>query len=344
MSNVLVGALTVLLSTNPPAALTNLVLEKTGLSALSVNTNDPVARELEALMEEDDRAQEEIDRWIEEADPTDDPAAALAGVTLRGRIHQRIEPLKARYQRFLEAHPTNAMAHLAYGSFLNEFGEEGLAIEQWEKARQLDPSNPAAFNNLANSYAHVGPVEKSFPLYEEAIRLNPREPIYLHNFGTLVFLFRRDATNYFQCDEQAVFQRAFDLYRRAIALDPLNFQLAADVAQTYYGWHLPAVTNRTEARAAELGLATTALQAWTNALALAPSEVEREGVHLHFARWNIRLGRFDEARTNLASVTNEMHLTVRDRLDRTLEEREEAVRKAPSLEPSADAPARAAGP
>lgn len=329
MSDLLVGALTVLLSTNPPATLTNLVREKTGFAALSVNTNDPVARELKAIMEEDDQAQEEIDRWIEQADGPDDTAARLASVTLRGRIHQRIEPIKTRYQRFLEAHPTNATAHLAYGSFLNEFGEEGRAIEHWEKARQLDPSNPAAFNNLANSYAHVGPVEKSFPLYEEAIRLDPGEPIYLHNFGTLVFLFRRDATNYFQCDEQAVFRRAFELYQRAIALDPLNFQLAADVAQTYYGWNLPAVTNQVEARAAELGLASTALQAWTNALALAPSEVDREGVYLHFARWNIRLGRFEEAQANLASVTNEANLLLRNRLKRTLEEREEAARKAP---------------
>lgn len=328
MSDALVGALTVLLATNPPAALTNLVLERTGLAALTVKTNDPVALELQAIMDADDEAQADIDRWIDEADRPDDPAATLAGVTLRGRIQQRIDPIKQRYQRFVETYPTNAAAYLAFGSFLNSMGEEGEAIEKWEKARKLDPTNPAAFNNLANSYAHIGPVEKSFPLYEEAIRLNPNEPVYLHNFGTLVFLFRRDATNYFKCDEQAVFERAFGLYQKAIALDPQNFQLAADVAQTYYGWNLPKSTNGIPNTQAEVALANTALKAWTNALSLAPTESDREGVYLHFARWNIRLGRWEEAKLNLSVVTNEVHLPLRNRLDRTLLERQSEASKA----------------
>lgn len=327
MSDVLVGALTVLLATNPPNALSNLVQQKTGIAVPMVQTNDPVTRELEAIMAEDDQAQADIDQWIDEADKPDDPAAALAGVTLRGRIQQRIEPIKERYRTFLRSHPDRADGFLAYGSFLNEFGEEIEAIENWEKARKLDPKNPAPWNNLANAYAHVGPVEKSFGMYEEAIRLNPDEPVYLHNFGTLVFLFRRDATNYFKCDEQAVFERAFGYYRKAIELDPLNFRLAADVAQTYYGWNVPKERTNGVAGGAELKLGTTALQAWTNALTLAPSDYEREGVHLHFARWNIRLGRYDEARTNLTVVTNTAHDAVRNRLERTLAELEEARAK-----------------
>ncbi|MBN8249592.1 MAG: hypothetical protein J0L84_19400, partial [Verrucomicrobia bacterium] len=179
-------------------------------------------------------------------------------------------------------------------------------------------------NNLANVYAHIGPVEKSFPYYEEAIRLNPNEPVYLHNFGTLVFMFRRDATNHFRCDEQTVFNKAFDLYQKAIALDPHNFQLAADVAQTYYGWRLPTGGTAEERRSAERNLQDTALRAWTNALAIAPTEAEREGVALHFARWNLRAGRYAEARTNLAGITNEMHAVVRDRLLRSLAERDPA--------------------
>ncbi len=330
MSDVLVGALTVLLATNPPAALTNLVLEKTGLAVLQTRTNDPVARELQLILDADDAAQEEIDRWIEEAEPEGDPAAQLAASTLRGRIQQRIEPIRNRYKEFLSAHPTNSTAHLAFGSFLNAYGDEPAAIQSWERARQLDPRNPAAWNNLANAYAHSGPVTKSFPMFEEAIRLNPTEPVYLHNYGTLVFMFRRDATNHFKCDEQEVFQRAFGLYQRAIALDPNNFQLAADVAQTYYGWRLPRTTNSVAAAQAELDLATTAMKAWTNALSLAPNEIDREGVQLHFARWNIRLGRLEEASRHLSTVTNEAHAVIRKRLEKTVREREVELDRHPS--------------
>jgi len=319
MNVALVGALTLLLATNPPAALTNMVLEKTGLSLLASKTNDPVATELQSIMDEDDRAQDDIDRWIEEADEPKTGESLLKSITLRGRITQRIEPIKDRYRRFLDAHPTNAAAFLAFGSFLNAYGEEREAIEQWEKARQLDPKNPAPWNNLANSYAHIGPVTNSFFMYEEALRLRPNEPVYLHNFGTLVFLFRRDATNYFQCDEQAIFEKAFSLYQKAIQLDPQNFQLAADVAQTYYGWKLPKATNAVAALQAEQNLAATAMKAWTNALSLAPTDAEREGIQLHLARWNIRLGRWAEASNNLAAVTNEVHEPILNRLRKSLQ-------------------------
>jgi tetratricopeptide (TPR) repeat protein len=325
MSDVLTAALTLLLATNRPAALTNLVVERTGLAAFVVNTNDPVARELQSIMGADDAAQEEISKLVDETENPKDPLLAPQPMTLRGRMLQRVEPVKQRYEQFIRDHPKYAKGEMAYGSFLYDLGEEDEAVEHWEKARELDPKDPAAWNNLANVYAHHGPVEKSFPYYDEAIRLNPNEPVYLHNFGTLVFLFRRDATNYFKCDEQAVFRRAFELYQKAIALDPGNFQLAADVAQTYYGWNLPTFPVPGEAHVAEEKLAETALKAWTNALSIASSDEEREGVYLHFARWNMRVGRFDDARTNLDTVTNAVHLAVRDRLAQSLAARQKAA-------------------
>jgi len=331
MSDALTAALTLLLATNRPAAASNLVAATLPLPTAVVAaataagtpaTNDPVELELRAILSEDEVALREIEQILDEAVPAPDAPLPKQSITAAARARVRAEPVRRRYERFIADHPRHARARLAYGSFLNELGEEPEAIEQWEKARSLDPSEPAAWNNLANVYAHIGPVEKSFPYYEEAIRLNSNEPVYLHNFGTLVFMFRRDATNYFRCDEQTVFQKAFDLYQKAIALDPNNFQLAADVAQTYYGWRLPASGTAEEQQAAERQLQETALRAWTNALAIAPTEADREGVALHFARWNLRAGRYAEARTNLAGVTNAMHAIVRDRLLRTLEGRD----------------------
>jgi tetratricopeptide (TPR) repeat protein len=334
MSDALTAALTLLLATNRPAAASNLVAEATGLripapaaAPVSPGTNDPVELELKAIMAEDDAAQAEIERMVEESDnPQDNPLAPQA-LTLSARIRERAAPVRRRYEKFIAEHPRNAKARMAYGSFLNDRGDEEEAIEQWEKARVLDPANPAAWNNLANVYAHIGPVAKSFPYYEEALRLNPAEPVYLHNFGTLVFMFRKDATNYFKCDEQAVFTKAFELYKKAIELDPHNFQLAADVAQTYYGWRLPDTGTAEERRQAELNLEKTALQAWTNALTIAGTDAEREGVQLHFARWNIRGGRYAEARTNLSAVTNEGHAIVRNRLLKSLAEHESGAQK-----------------
>jgi len=332
MSDALTAALTLLLATNRPAAASNLVASALPLPAAVVTatagaapaTNDPVELELRGILAEDEAALQDIERILDEPVPPPDASLPKQPITAAARARERAEPVRRRYERFIGDHPRHARARLAYGSFLNELGEEAEAIAQWERARSLDPAEPAAWNNLANVYAHVGPVEKSFPYYEEAIRLKPDEPVYLHNFGTLVFMFRRDATNYFRCDEQAVFTRAFELYQKAIALDPQNFQLAADVAQTYYGWRLPADGTAEERQAAERRLQDTALRSWTNALAIAPTDSDREGVALHFARWNLRAGRYADARTNLAGITNEIHAIVRDRLLRQLAERDPA--------------------
>ncbi len=322
MSDLLVGALAVLLAMNLTAAPGNPVVPPTGITASVPNTNDPVEQELQKLLVADDAAQEAAEKLIAEADQPPDPLLAPTQLTLRARLDEKFKPVREGYEDFIQRHPKHARGWMAYASFLHDTGDEKDAIERYEKARELDPKDPAAWNNLANIYAHIGPVEKAFPYYDEAIRLKPDEPLYLHNFGTLVFLFRKDATNYFKCDEQEVFARALALYDRALKLDPKNFPLASDVAQTYYGIKPPSTKTPEEARAAELHLADQALASWTNAFSIAGDGVEREGVYLHFARWNIRVGRFAEARTNLTSVTNTMYAQVKQRLERNLAEKD----------------------
>ena len=323
MSNLLAGALGVLLATNQPAAISNLVAQQTGISVpVPATVTDPVELELQKIMAADDAAQEAAGKLIDETEKPADPLTAPTPLTLRARLDEKYKPIRQSYEDFLQRHPQHARGWMAYASFLHDTGDESGSIAKYEKARELDPKDPATWNNLANIYAHIGPVEKAFPYYDEAVRLQPDEPLYLHNFGTLVFLFRKDATNYFKCDEQAVFSRALALYERALKLDPHNFPLASDVAQTYYGIKPPPTQTPEEARLAELHLADQALGSWTNALSIAGDGVEREGVYLHFARWNIRVGRFAEARTNLTTVTNAMYAQVKQRLERNLAEKD----------------------
>jgi tetratricopeptide (TPR) repeat protein len=321
VSELLIGALGALLSTNPPAALTNLVTERTGLILPAAATNNPVEQRLREIMAADDAAQDDVQKWLDGSDKPADPLTAPSATAVKAKVAQRFDQVKALYEGFLKEHPGHARGFLAYGSFLNDIGDEEAAIGQWEKSRELDPQNPAAWNNLANSYAHIGPVEKSFPCYEEALKLNPREPIYWHNYGTLTFLFRTDATNHFKTDEQGVFHKALDMYQEAIRLDPNNFKLLTDVAQTYYGVKPEPAESAEGRRAADLKLAHTALGAWTNAFALAPDEDDRQGVLLHMVRWHIRVGQWDDAKSRLAGVTNELHQTMKSRLERNLKER-----------------------
>jgi tetratricopeptide (TPR) repeat protein len=293
-----------LLSTNQPAAVSNLLTRTTGISVAVTDPNDPLEKEYQKLLEQDDAAQEEVDRWIKDNQAFREQGAGLSDAALNLRIEQRVQPVLKGYDEFLQNHPKHVRARLAYGSFLMDIGDEEQAESQWNKAREIDPKNPATWNNLANQYGHRGPVKKAFEYYAKALELDPKEPVYYQNLATTVFLFRKDAMEFYQIDEQQVFTKALEFYRQALDLDPTNFPLATDLAQTYYGIKPP----RTE----------DALKAWQYALKITSDEIEREGVYVHLARIELNSGRFDQARTHLNLVTNQMYDVVKGRLTKNL--------------------------
>jgi tetratricopeptide (TPR) repeat protein len=278
----------------------------------SVESADAVEKEYEKLMEDDDAAQAEVDQWIQDNGKFASQGAGLSPPEMKRKIQARFEPIKQAYEDFLRRHPNHAKARIAYGSFLGDLNDEDGSQEQLEKVLEIETNSPAVYNNLANIYGHHGPVKRAFEFYAKAIDLNPNEPVYYHNFGTTVFLFRKDAKEYYGIEEQEVFDKALVLYSNAMRLDPTNFPLASDVAQTYYGIKPTRVED--------------ALNAWTNALKLASDELEREGVYVHFARIKLHAGRFDEARGHLGAITNEHYAALKQRLTKNIVELEAAAK------------------
>jgi tetratricopeptide (TPR) repeat protein len=290
--NVVIGA-----SNPPPATVTA--------------TDESVEKEYKKLLEADDAAQAEADRWIRQNQEAATKGYGLSSAELQRRIRDRFDPVRAAYVEFLRLHPDHAKAQLAFGSFLSDLHDEDGAQEHWEKALALNPKDPAAYNNLANLYTHAGPIKKAFEYYGKAIELKSQEPLYYRNLGDVVYLFRKDAGEFYHLTEQQVFDKALELYRKALKLEPDNFPLASDLAQTYYGIK--------PLRLEE------ALTAWTNTLAIAHDEIEREGVYLHFARLKLHAERFAEAHAHLNAVTNEMYAELKKRLVRNLDEQERKV-------------------
>lgn len=293
MADLLSGLLGIFAATNQAAAASNFVHQTTGAKIEMVDPSDPVEREYLRLLEKDNTVQGEIDEWITQNQRFAEKGAGLESATLRAKIRQRLEPVEKAYKDFLDRHPNHTRARLAFGSFLSDTGRENEAKDQWEKARELDPKNPAPWNNLANYYGHNSPATNAFAYYEKAIELNPNESVYYQNFATTVYLFRQDATNYFKISEQQVFDKAMGLYRKALSLDRGNFPLATDLAQTYYGIKPPRIRD--------------AMAAWNDALQLANDETERQGIYLHLARWHRTAGELDAARRELERVTNSIY-------------------------------------
>lgn len=322
MSRFIIGFLSVLVAlqhapaaTNSPAP-TNTIAATNSASAKAPDPNDPVEKDFQKLLAADDASQEEVDEWIRENNEFATRGAGLSREEMNFRIQKRFEPVRKGYEDFLKRHPDHVRARIAYGSFLGDINDEDGSFEQWQKAAKLDPGNPAVWNNLANYHGHRGPPKKALEYYEKAIELDPNEPVYYHNFGTTVFLFRKDVMEYYGINEQQVFDKALELYDKAMKLSPGDFPLATDIANTYYGVRPP----RTD----------DALKAWTNALHLARDPIEREGVYIHFGRVKLNAGRFDEARAHLNAVTNSMYADLKQRLLRNLNEKEAAATNAPA--------------
>lgn len=277
-------------------------------SAPAANTNDAVDLEYQKLMEEDDAALAEVDRWIRENDKFAQEGAGVAREVLNERIMKRVAPVRRAYDDFLKRNPKHSNAHLAYASFLEDIHDEDAALEHMLTAKEVDPKNPAAWNNLANYYGHFSPATNAFTHYEKAIELDPEESIYYHNFGTTVFLFRQDVMQHYGITEQQVFDKALTLYSNAMRLDSTNFLLAADIAMTYYGIK-PARND-------------DALKAWDNALKLAGGSLQREGVFIHLARINMNDGNFAGAHKHLDAVTNVELAELKKRVQRNLAAKE----------------------
>lgn len=317
------------MATNAPVATSNLIQQKIGISVSVPDPDDPVEKEYQKLLEEDDQAQEEVDAWIRANAMFDANGAGMSDEALNVRIRARLETVRTNYVAFLEEHPDHARAHLAFASFLMDIGSEVPAVEHMEKSRELDPTNPAAWNNLANHYGHRGPVKKAFEYYEKAIELNPYEPVYYHNYGTTVFLFRKDAREYFGITEQEVFNKALQLYGQSLRLAPKDFPLASDIAQTYYG--------------IQPFRGEDALRAWNYTMSIARDQIERDGVHIHLARVNREMGNFAEARAHLNIVTNSIYDELKARVYRSINDEEKAATNAAPEAVSSESPESGGG-
>src|SRR5688572_32981833 len=90
--------LSALVATNSAGAVSNVIERTTGISVHVAQVSDPVEREYLKLLEMDDAAQAEVDRWIKDNNEFKQQGAGVESVTLNARIDQRFAPVKKAYE------------------------------------------------------------------------------------------------------------------------------------------------------------------------------------------------------------------------------------------------------
>ena len=62
---------------------------------------------------------------------------------------------------------------------------------RWEKAVELDPTYPSAWNNLAIAYEQAGKFDDALKAYERARKLDPKNNYILQNYDLFMEIYER---------------------------------------------------------------------------------------------------------------------------------------------------------
>jgi len=110
------------------------------------------------------------------------------------------------YQRTIERQPDHGDHYFWLGEHYKVTGDMDRAIQCYEKAMELDPSDIGATGNLANLLQQAGDIDRAIPLYRRILSMENSEPLVYVNLGNAL-------------DKKGDTLRAIESYRQAIELD-----------------------------------------------------------------------------------------------------------------------------
>jgi tetratricopeptide (TPR) repeat protein len=201
-----------------------------------------------------------------------------------------VEHLVHEYESLLHDNQEFAAGYATYGFMLWKVGMRNEAVLNLTKANQLDPTIPLVKNELGNYYAEEGKPLEAETYYKEAITLEPKEPLYYYQMGTLLYEARDEFLHSGEWTRAALDHATQDAFRHASELAPDRIEFSYRYAESFYDINEPDWAS--------------ALKVWQALDAKAQSEIERQTMRLHQANVLLNMDNVDEARKVLATVTD----------------------------------------
>ena len=110
------------------------------------------------------------------------------------------------YDKAIELNPEDATAYCNRGAAYAKLGQTERAIEDFDKAIELNPEDAAAYYNRGNAYDDLGQTERAIEDFDKAIELNPEFAAYYNRGNAYAKLGQTE--------------RAIEDYDKAIELNP----------------------------------------------------------------------------------------------------------------------------
>lgn len=203
-------------------------------------------------------------------------------------FRSQVQSVVHDYERLLAASPQFAAAYAAYGLLLGKVGMKKESVAMLLKANQLDSDIPLVKNQLGNFLAEEGRPLEAAPYFLAAIKLEPNEPLYHYQLGTLLTVARDDFLKSGEWTRAALDKAMHHAFQRAAELAPDRFEFAYRYAESFYDLADPDWT--------------AALKAWADLEEKAPTPVERQTMRLHAANILLKTNKADHARALLETI------------------------------------------
>ncbi len=209
----------------------------------------------------------------------------------QGVFHGEAQSIASSYDVLIQKNQKFVPALIAYGMFLGKVDNPKQAVAMLLKANTLDPNIALVKNQLAKHIAEDGKPLEALPYLIAATDLTPGEPLYHFHLGQLLLAGRDDFLTNGNFTQAGLDKAMIEAFRRAADLAPADISYAYQYAKAFYEIEPP--------RWAE-ALAVWQTLEWRPVV----STTLRHMFRLQKANVLIKLGRLDEARTVLETVSD----------------------------------------
>ncbi|ADE54733.1 tetratricopeptide repeat protein [Coraliomargarita akajimensis] len=205
-------------------------------------------------------------------------------------LDRRIRELIQSYHTYLSDHPKDPEAFVLYGKLLRRVGRDEEAFNAFLKADALDPRIAVVKQQLGTYLAETGKAESALTFYLLAVELDPKTAIYHYGLGELLLNFGGTYIQNGIYTRDAIDREMMKCFQTAAGLEPDNFSYQMRVGEAYYDIASP------DWKAAILH--------WNQLREQADSAVMEQVIDLHRAKVLGMLGRYDDARILIESVSS----------------------------------------
>tara|TARA_B110000438_G_scaffold460_1_gene489 strand:+ start:21 stop:1181 length:1161 start_codon:yes stop_codon:yes gene_type:complete len=149
-------------------------------------------------------------------------------------LTRRAQQILSAYESYLEDNPRDVNGLILYGKFLRRMGQPRHATGLFLEADKIDPRLAVVKQNIANYLVEEGRLADALPFLLKAVELEPKEPVYHHQLGTFLFLFKEDLLSLGIASVQTNDRSMHEAFRSASKLAPDNFEYKLRYAQSFF--------------------------------------------------------------------------------------------------------------